>query len=65
MLLKKKKFIIILLNYITDLEISSDSNEEILDKIQIKKNPDKEYSSEEECSGKEDSNEEEDSDEKN
>ena len=33
MLLKKKKFIIILLNYITDLEISSDSNEEILDKI--------------------------------
>ena len=65
MLLKKKKFLIILLNYITDLEISSDSNEEILDKIQIKKNPDKEDSSEEECSGKEDSNEEEDSDEKN
>ena len=41
-------------NYIgDDLEISPDSDEDILDKIQIKKNSDEE-----------DSNEEEDSDEK-
>ena len=45
------------------MEISSDSNEEILDKIQIKKNSDEEDSSREDCS--EDDFDEEDSNEIN